>query len=120
MPKRKTGCGFNRNKHVATPKNLTFKAIGSLDNYVSLQTLPTKHDLGKMNNPCFNCGSFMWKEENHIGTLGHSAVFSTCCSEGKILLPTISDPPLILQNLLTNENDEGKEFRHNIRAYNSS
>lgn len=73
-----------------------------------------------MNNPCFNCGSFMWKEENHIGTLGHSAVFSTCCSEGKILLPTISDPPLILQNLLTNENDEGKEFRHNIRAYNSS
>lgn len=120
MPKRKTGCGFNRNKHVATPKNLTFKAIGSLDNYVSLQTLPTKHDLGQMNNPCFNCGSFMWKEENHIGTLGHSAVFSTCCSEGKILLPTISDPPLILQNLLTNENDEGKEFCHNIRAYNSS
>lgn len=120
MPKRKTGCGFNRNKHVETPKNLTFKAIGSLDNYVSLQTLPTKHDLGQMNNPCFNCGSFMWKEENHIGTLGHSAIFSTCCSEGKILLPTISDPPLILQNLLTNENDEGKEFRHNIRAYNSS
>lgn len=32
MPKRKTGCGFNRNKHVETPKNLTFKAIGSLDN----------------------------------------------------------------------------------------
>lgn len=93
MPKRKTGCEFNRNKHVATPKNLTFKAIGSLDNYVSLQTLPTKHDLGQMINPCFNCGSFMWKEENHIGTLGHSAVFSTCCSEGKILLPTISDPP---------------------------
>lgn len=60
------------------------------------------------------------KRKNHIGTLGHSAVFSTCCSGGKILLPTISDPPLILQNLLTNENDEGKEFRHNIRAYNSS
>lgn len=54
MPKRKTGCGFNRNKHVATPKNLTFKV-----KYVSLQTLPTKHDLGQMNNPCDNCGSFM-------------------------------------------------------------
>lgn len=27
MPKRKTGCGFNRNKHVATPKNEFLKPL---------------------------------------------------------------------------------------------
>lgn len=47
MPKRNSGSGFDKNKHVATPKNLNFQALGSLDNYVHvlLQTLPTKHDL---------------------------------------------------------------------------
>lgn len=61
MPKRNSGSGFNKNKHVATPKNLNFQALGSLDNYVHvlLQTLPTKHDLGQMNNLCFNCGALL-------------------------------------------------------------
>lgn len=62
----------------------------------------------------------MWKEENHTGTQWYSAVFSTCCLEGKILLPTISDQPSLLQQLLTDETEEGKELYHNIKAYNSS
>ena len=37
-----------------------------------------------------------------------------------MLLPTISDPPLLLQHLLTDETEKGKEFRHNISAYNSN
>lgn len=49
-----------------------------------------------MNNLCFNCGFFMWKEENYIGTFGYFVVFLICCLEGKILLLIISDLFLIL------------------------
>ena len=117
--KKEKSSGFVQKKRVAFSKSLPYIALGSLDDYFNDKILPKTHDLGQMNHHCFNCASFMWKEENHTGTLGHSVVFSTCCLEGKTLLPTISDPPLLLQHLLTDQT-EGIEFRHNIRAYNSS
>lgn len=45
-----------------------------------------------MNNLCFNCGFFMWKEENYIGMFEYFVVFL----EGKMLLLIISDLFLIL------------------------
>lgn len=73
-----------------------------------------------MNNQYFNCASIMWKKENKTGTLGLSAVFSIWCLEGKILLPTISDPLSSLQQLLTDETKEGKELCHNTKCFNSN
>ena len=111
MPKRKKRSGFVQKKRVAFSKSLPYIALGSLDDYFfNDKILPKTHDLGQMNHHCFDCASLMWNEENHTGTLGHSAVFSTFCLEGKILLPTNRYPPLLLQHLLTDETDEEKKF----------
>jgi len=81
--------------------------------------LPAPHDLGNMTFKCTKCGAFMWKHETHNGPL-KSPMFSTCCSQGKIDIPHIIDPPELLQKLLTESTADAKNFRQNIRAYNSS
>ena len=40
--------------------------------------------------------------------------------QGKISLPVIQDPPEQLKLLLLSDTPEAKDFRTNIRAYNSS
>ncbi|XP_077977577.1 uncharacterized protein LOC144433142 [Glandiceps talaboti] len=83
--------------------------------YQNIQVLATC-----MEYHCKSCEADMWKRETLSCELGISASFSTCCMQGKVQLSLISDPPLILQKLLTDDNERGKDFREHIRAYNSS
>ena len=46
--------------------------------------------------------------------------FSTCCAQGKIELPFITDPPDLIKRLLSEDSNEAKHFRHHTRAFNSS
>ncbi|XP_070555418.1 uncharacterized protein [Ptychodera flava] len=94
-------------------------AIHSLSDYVE-HPLPDYTSIGNMVFQCKSCLSYMWKGETHCGKLGVNACFSTCCMQGSVQLPPISDPPPLLQNLLTEDNTRGKHFREHIRAYNSS
>ena len=62
----------------------------------------------------------MWFDERLKQFKGHyNAMFSLCCSMGKIRLQELDRPPQYLKELMFNVNtDEGKHFRDNIRNYN--
>lgn len=63
----------------------------------------------------------MWSKETHTGCVkSNRTKFSTCCSQGKVQLPPLSEPPNTLKRLLTESSKEAVSFRRNIRAYNSS
>lgn len=45
--------------------------------------------------------------------------YHLCCSNGKVQLPLLKEPPSLLQHLLFDQNyDDSKHFQHNIRLYN--
>ncbi len=81
--------------------------------------LPQRLSIADMVEVCSACSAKMWKKETHSGTAG-VLKFSTCCNQGKVVLPPISDAPVVLQNLMLASTPEAKRFRDNIRAYNSS
>ena len=65
-------CGFWSNSRIFhSYGDVQILTNGSLDNYFYNKSLPTTHNLGQINHLFL-----MWKEENHTGSLGHSAVFS--------------------------------------------
>ena len=45
---------------------------------------------------------------------------SLCCSQGSIKLPPLKECPEKLKHLLTGNTKKDRNFRENIRAYNSS
>ncbi|KAH9854590.1 hypothetical protein C2E23DRAFT_752784, partial [Lenzites betulinus] len=73
-----------------------------------------------METLCPHCGALHWLAEK----LSHSPVsrplFGTCCNSGKVHLPLLPDPPLAIRNLFTEQGSQAKEFRENIRQYNSA
>jgi hypothetical protein len=72
------------------------------------------HDIGHLSYKCTSCKAIFWLGEKVRGTTLH-----VCCSNGKVVLPPLQYTPL-LKELLEDQNDTGKEFRQNIRGYNSS
>jgi hypothetical protein len=98
------------------------KAQHSIDDYVvGKATPPDPLDIGKMSVSCSKCHAKMWAKEVHSGPIKKSrAMFSTCCSQGKVQLPDLAQPPDVIKCLLTQPGREATHFRNNIRAYNSS
>jgi hypothetical protein len=45
--------------------------------------------------------------------------FGICCKNGKIDLPELQEPPVFLEQLLNGDDQRSKNFRKNIRSYNS-
>ncbi len=74
------------------------------------------HTLGLMNATCSACNAWMFDKEKH----NKFDKYSLCCNYGKVRIPHIKQPPLELQNLFTEPDTQAKEFRKNIRQYNSS
>lgn len=59
----------------------------------------------------------MWYEERTIKSRhATNPKFSLCCSEGKVQIPLLRQPPVFLQNLL---DQCDCNFMDNIRTYNS-
>ncbi len=73
------------------------------------------HDAGPMTFTCSECNALMFEKELHRGT-----TYSLCCGYGKVKVPPIKPPPPILQQLLTENSETSKNFRSNIRCYNSA
>jgi hypothetical protein len=86
-----------------------------------------------MNLECPHCGALHFKDE-HVGssTIANPK-FGICCSNGKVELPYMRDPPFLLQRLLGSYQDlpphhqtpvtiaqrqQGVSFREQIRKYN--
>ena len=45
--------------------------------------------------------------------------FSLCCIEGKVQLPMLLPPPKILEDLHILDDEKGRHFRKNLRAFNA-
>lgn len=126
MPKRKISDSKAAHKKIRykesiLPNKNIYEAQGTLNEYYSkLKRFPTPNCLGDMNNISHGCGTFMLKNETHSGTINVNAKFFTCCNQGKIILPCITDPPDLIKHLISDDSKEGKHFRHHIRAFDSS
>lgn len=77
-------------------------------------------DLGDASYVCSYCDALMWFEERICkNNRNVNPEFTRCCMKGKVVLPLISKPPLLLYNLLHGIDHRSKHFKENIRAYNS-
>ena len=78
----------------------------------------TLSSLGSMSHACKFCGAQLWKgESRHVA---NGSVGKHCCSDGKVCLLPLLDPPLALKDLLHGDDAKSKAFKQNICAYNNS
>jgi hypothetical protein len=85
------------------------------------ETTPTERDdRGRMNIVCAFCGALMWLEERASGSSMRNPKFQMCCSKGKSIIENLKPTPAPISTLLTGTDNRSKEFRNNIRSYNSS
>ena len=69
---------------------------------------------------CEHCNALLWYEERlRPKVKTKKPAFGMCCKQGKIRLPPRKNPPNYLDNLLNGEGEDSKNFRENIRSYNS-
>lgn len=73
-----------------------------------------------MNVLCSHCGALHWSFERRSDSSKQNPEFGTCCNSGKVILRALQDPPLGLRSLFTADDAQAKEFRINIREYNSA
>lgn len=78
------------------------------------------NDIGEMNHVCSSCGSFMWIAERVSTSSMRHAKYQICCANGKVFVKPLSPIPDVIAELLRNNNSESKEFKKNIRSYNSA
>ncbi|XP_050278246.1 uncharacterized protein LOC126719772 [Quercus robur] len=78
-------------------------------------------NLGPPTQVCEHCGAQLWYEERTIKSRKpKKPKFSLCCSEGRVELTFLKDPPPFLKRLLSMSNDQrSNKFRVGIRIYNS-
>ncbi|XP_030939745.1 uncharacterized protein LOC115964607 [Quercus lobata] len=78
-------------------------------------------NFGPPTEVCEHCGAQLWYEERTIKSRKpKKPKFSLCCSEGKVELLFLKDPPPFLKRLLSMSNDQrSNKFRVGIRIYNS-
>ncbi|CAG8765627.1 24284_t:CDS:1 [Gigaspora margarita] len=72
-------------------------------------TTVERHHLGSMDVECSHCCAMHWIEKKVSGSV-FTTVFSTCCANGKVQLPTINQPPEPLLSLLTGEDSRSRNF----------
>ncbi|GKA86644.1 DNA helicase [Tanacetum coccineum] len=76
--------------------------------------MPSYIDLGDCDQQCQHCGCLFWYSERiRTKNYGRRVEYHLCCRGGKIYMPPTPDPPVFIQQLLTNSH-----FIEHIRAYN--
>ncbi|KAL6516143.1 hypothetical protein OROGR_019448 [Orobanche gracilis] len=77
-------------------------------------------DFGDPTSTCCYCNALVWPDEKtgRVKSIG-SIAFSLCCMKGKVQLPYLPKPPTLLHDLLTDKDPRSKNFKENIRKYNS-
>ncbi|XP_058773426.1 uncharacterized protein LOC131647553 [Vicia villosa] len=96
------------------------------DDDIEQQALPDSNlqeysDIGDQIWECTYCHAHMWLQERASKIKkGHVPTFHRCCRDGKIVLPLLEEPPPPLKHLLFNKTSpDSKNYRNNIRTYNS-
>ena len=66
--------------------------------------------IGQMKTVCQYCGAFKFKKETG----------STCCSNGKVHIDPLPQPPQLINKLWHDDTPEGRLFRQNARSINNA
>ncbi|GKB83788.1 DNA helicase, partial [Tanacetum coccineum] len=75
---------------------------------------PSYIDLGDCDQQCHHCGCLFWYGERiRNNNYARRVEYHLCCGGGKIYMRPTPDPPIFIQQLLTNTH-----FMEHIRAYN--
>lgn len=64
---------------------------------------------------CRFCKAKYWTAE-----LNSRKIYSKCCHNGKVSLPHLQEAPVLLKNLLSQNNPEAINYRKHIREYNAA
>jgi Helitron helicase-like domain at N-terminus len=80
----------------------------------------TPFSFGEMKVTCKVCSALHWMDKHIKGSSISSPRFSRHCHHGKVRLDPLPNPPDKLRSLFTTDSTEAKEFRENIRQYNSA
>ena len=83
-------------------------------------TLIDEQSIGNMTYHCSYYHAKFWEGEKLSTSTKQISKFPLCCGEGKVVLPPLDNLPELLDHLLTSTDTRGKDFRNQIRAYNSS
>ena len=98
-----------------------FQSLTTSHRYLARGTdMPTIDDMKRMDKSCRHCCAKFWLCEKTSGKVD-SPKFNHCCSDGKEVLPIMGDlrqVPELLQ-LFNGSDNSSRDFRDNIRAYNS-
>ena len=70
----------------------------------------TPDSIGNMEIVCNNCGAFKFRKETG----------STCCSNGKVYLDPLPEPPEQIRKLWHEDTPEGRLFRQHARSINNA
>ncbi|XP_019171432.1 PREDICTED: uncharacterized protein LOC109166987 [Ipomoea nil] len=77
-------------------------------------------DLGDAAHSCNYCGALFWRHECSNQNVTRVLLkYTKCCYEGKIQLPCMKDPPLVLQSLYVDDNEQSIHSLNNIQRYNN-
>ena len=83
-------------------------------------SLINENSFGPMELICPLCCAKFRESEKLSSSTKNCYKFSLCCGQGKVVLPPLASPPDMLMHLLTAADKRGREFRDQIRAYNSA
>ncbi|KAI5402012.1 hypothetical protein KIW84_066465 [Lathyrus oleraceus] len=77
-------------------------------------------DIGDPTVECTHCGTLMWfQEKTKKGKNCSVPKFQLCCGNGKVVLPLLKTPPLLLRRLLfDNSKSESINYQQYCRLYN--
>jgi hypothetical protein len=77
-------------------------------------------DIGDMDTTCLDRGAMIWFNEKAKKEPGDDALkVSICCKKGKITLPYMREPPMLLRSLFNGTHPKSGHFLMNIRSYNN-
>ncbi|XP_057453106.1 uncharacterized protein LOC130744967 [Lotus japonicus] len=118
--KTKPGEGVSLCRKLVSEFNAAANSPLNVPNIYDDAELIDEVDLGDASFLCRICHAQMWYEERiDKSKQSNNPEFYRCCMKGKVVLPFISKPPLLLYNLLHGIDSRSKHFKDNIRAYNS-
>jgi len=73
-----------------------------------------EHYCGSMNSVCMHCGARFFNFERNT-----TGIYTTCCNEGKFILPSMSKPTELMQELFLGMTQKSKLFLKHPRFYNN-
>ncbi|XP_071697771.1 uncharacterized protein [Rutidosis leptorrhynchoides] len=76
-------------------------------------------DIGDAIYVCNACKACLWKSEAMRGNKSFTKkIYSLCCLNGKVELPTLNKPPQLLLDLFSGNSDRSRKFVENVRRNN--